>query len=76
MDRCEITVGSDDFLDCYSQCPNRAKYITPPGPLDGKVMRVCGVHRNSVNKMHKRIGCDLRCKSLGGGVYIDAKDQG
>ena len=70
MKRCEITVVLDPVFDTYCKCNKPAKHITPvpprlhKGDKPRKQYYVCGIHKNSTDKMHKKIGSDERCKPI------------
>jgi hypothetical protein len=46
----------------YDMCGKPAKYRTPESKMG--VEYVCGIHANSLDKMYKRIGSDLKCIPL------------
>ena len=65
MKTCELTIERIGFGgDSYSKCGRPAKYITPTPPMGGKKNYVCGIHKNEIDSMHRRIGSCQRCKEL------------
>ena len=61
---CEMTMEYWDFRANFPKCGKPAKYITPAGPITGRTMYVCGIHKRSVDAFHVRIGSKERCKKL------------
>ena len=56
---------TDTAMGVYYLCSRQAKYITPKGPLNNGIrLYVCGIHKNSIDAMHKRIGSKERCEKL------------
>lgn len=60
---CEMTVETFDFGTNYFKCGKPAKYITPKDKMNPRKMFVCGIHKNSVDKMYENIGSSKRCRS-------------
>jgi hypothetical protein len=64
-ERCKIICGEYGFPgEGYYPCNRKAKYITPPNPITKKIMYVCGIHKNSIDAMHKKINSNKRCKLI------------
>lgn len=61
---CEMTMETFDFKARYFKCGRPAKYITAKDKLSGRKIYVCGIHKNSVDAFHKRIGSKERCQSI------------
>ena len=61
---CEMIMETFDFKANYFKCGKPAKYTTPKDKMNPKKMFVCGIHKNSVDKMYKNIGSSKRCKSI------------
>ncbi len=65
---CQMTVSFKKFNTessplLYDRCGSPAKYRVP-NPKMG-VEFVCGIHANSLNKLFKRTGSDLKCVPIG-----------
>jgi len=63
MKTCEMTMSEGEYWLHYFPCGKPAKYISPK-EKGGRQMYLCGIHKNSVDAMYKRIGSDKRCKKL------------
>ena len=61
---CEMHTGEYDWISRggYLVCHRPAKFRVPG--VKTQVEYVCGIHANSLNKMYKRIGQDIRCMEL------------
>jgi len=57
--------NTGEISDSYIyECPNKAKFITPPDILNKKKYLVCGVHRRSIDTMRKRLGFKIFCQPI------------
>ena len=55
---CTMTAGKYTLVENYYPCGKTAKWKNPENQHP---MFLCGIHRNSLDKMYKRINSDLRC---------------
>jgi len=70
MNKCEMTIKGNSIFDDFYPCGKPAKYITPVSINNKKRIKVCGIHRRSVDKMLERTGQKVRCE-----LITDIKDQ-
>ncbi len=61
--KCTFTIAEGSNHNTYL-CGRTAKWKTPEDTLNKKQQFVCGIHKNSVDKMYKRINSKLRCKRV------------
>jgi len=73
--KCQITIESDFISGRYDslKCDKPAKFINP-NPQMG-VQYVCGIHANSLDKMFKRTGQNIKCLPLEKIVQRVAKSE-
>ena len=64
MDKtCEIHLEVMGVVDDYPLCGRPAKYMTPEY-WNEKPKNVCGIHRRSIDQMHKRLNTGLKCTKI------------
>jgi hypothetical protein len=62
-DKCEMTVADHTGFH-FMKCGKPAKFISPAGTMQPNGMKLCGIHRRSVDRMLERNKMPFRCMPI------------